>query len=382
MILSPLPFAGEGQGEGNPPFPPMWYHPPHADDPTQTRYPHVPLSDFIITIHWTPRSTKIAVAAVALSLVAGAFAACGGTSNDAELAALRQEVESLKAEQERAANQQSPTAPAPAPPPVPTPTPRKIATPTPKPPPTSTPTPTATPGPRISDYYVVLSRSIPTDKIGVVQFFVNYPDHPLGSNVYETGSWGTTFNDEDFFLDYLLREGTITDWQHRAYFLDNDVKIYLDDIAVAIQKLVQRKGYRWIQSELGISRAGIDETFLPYYDRSPLALEEGFVVIRDGRLETMKTNADGETVRVQVDDVDTDDFLDYLLRQGRITAEQHSDYIRSRELLVSFEDAADAMEFFEWSTNDGISTESLGVDKESVDLIPQGSFSPLFLLRG
>ena len=89
------------------------------------------------------------------------------------------------------------------------------------------------------------------------------------------------------------------------------------------------------------------------------------------------TNADGETVRVQVDDVDTDDFLDYLLRVGRITAEQRNDYDLSQELLVSFEDAADAMEFFEWSTNDGVSLESLGVDKESIDLIRR-ELIPLF----
>ena len=75
--------------------------------------------------------------------------------------------------------------------------------------------------------------------------------------------------------------------------------------------------------------------------------------------------------------MDTDDFLDYLLRQGRITLEQRSNYDVSQELLVSFEDAADAMEFFEWSTNDGVSLESLGVDKESVDIIRR-ELIPLF----
>ena len=123
---------------------------------------------------------------------------------------------------------------------------------------------------------------------------------------------------------------------------------------------MQRKGYRWVESKLGSDfyKGAIDGMVLFYYDKSPLALEEGFVVIRDGSLETLKTNDDGETVRVQVDDVDTDDFLDYLLREGRITLEQRSNYDVSQELLVSFEDAADAMKFFEWSTNDGISTES------------------------
>ena len=196
---------------------------------------------------------------------------------------------------------------------------------------------------------------------------------------YEKGHVAAVFKNEDFFLDYLLREGTIAEWQHRAYYQGHEVKVYLDDIAPAIQKLVQRKGYRWVQGELitGFNKLGIDLRFLSYYDRSPLALEKGFVIIRDGRLETMKTNAGGETVRVQVDDVDTDDFLDYLLRQGRITLEQRSNYDVSQELLVSFEDAADAMEFFEWSTNDGVSLESLGVDKESIDLIRR-ELIPLF----
>ena len=354
----------------------MWYHPPHAADPTQTRHPHVPLSDFIRTIHQTPRSAKIAPAAVALGLVAIALAACGGSSsNDAEVAALRQEVESLKAEQERAANAQSRTAPTPAPPPAPTPTPRKVATPTPTPTPTRTPTPTATPGPRISDYYVRIGRGPTNNTIGTVEFHANYyPERPNG---FEMGGAYADFNDEDFFLDYLLQGGTITQSQHRAYYLGSDIKVYLDDIAPAIQKLLQSRGYRWIESELGFNKITIDVAFLRYFDKSPLALEEGFVVIRDGRLETMKTNAGGETVRVQVDDVDTEDFLDYLLREGRITLEQRSNYDVSQELLVSFEDAADAMEFFEWSTNDGISTESFGVDKESVDIIRK-ELLPLF----
>ena len=312
------------------------------------------------------------MAAVALGVVAGAFAACGGqSSNDAELAALRQEIESLKAEQERAAPVPAPTA---APTPVPTPTPRRVNTPTPVP--TRTPKPTATPGPRISDYYVIIGRGKPNNTIGSVEFFVNYPELTDG---YEFGGLYRDFDDEDFFLGYLLREGTITDWQHRAYYQGHDVKVYLDDIAPAMQRLLQSKGSRWIESKLGLgfTKGAIKKLFLYYYDKSPLALEDGFVVIRDGRLETMKTNADGETVRVQVDDVDTEDFLDYLLRVGRITAEQRNDYDLSQELLVSFEDAADAMEFFEWSTNDGLSLESLGVDKESVDIIRR-ELIPLF----
>ena len=314
---------------------------------------------------WTP---------LILTALALAFAACGGqSSNDAEIAELRREIETLKAERERPAPAPVPTATTP-----PAPTPRPTSTPRPTPAPTRTPEPTATPAPNISDYYVLIGRGPTNNTIGSVEFCANYPQLP---NRFERCGVYADFNDEDLFLDYLLREGVITDWQRRAYYQYSDIKVYLDDIAPAIQKLAQSRGYRWIRDRLGFSKPIIDKRFLAYYDKSPSALEEGFVVIRDGSMETMKTNADGETVRVRIDDVDTDDFLDYLLSVGRISAERRNDYDLSRTLTISFEDAAAALEFFDWSdaTGAGFSPESLGVDSADVDFIRR-ELLPLFSL--
>ena len=246
---------------------------------------------------------------------------------------------------------------------------------TPTPPPTATPTPTATPAPSVADYYVIL-RSKPYNTIGSVQFCVNYPDYPNG---YKICGLYVDFNDKDLFLDYLLKEGTITDWQHRAHYQGNEVKVYLNDIAPAIQNLAQRKGYRWMEDELGFNQFAIDNRFLHHYDKSPSALDDGFVVIQDGRLVTMKTNADGETVRVELDSVDTEDFLDYLYSIGRITAEQRNYYDLSKEMIVSFADAADALDFFDWTdaANDGISIDALGIDETDVDYIRR-ELLPLF----
>ena len=335
------------------------------------------LSDFISKIARSPRSVRIAAVAVALVVAAGAFAACGGqSSNDAEIAELRREIETLKSEQEQPAPVPTATTP-----PTPTPRPTPIPTRTPAPAPTSVPTPTAIPGPRISDYYVILSRSTPDNKIGLVEFCVNYPEDP---NEYYHCGISALSDDEDLFLNYLLREGVIRQSQHRAYYLDHDVEIYLDDIAPAIYNLVQSKGYVWIERELGFNKGTIDHLFLHYHDRSPSEYAssdlDGYVVIRDGVLETVVTNADGQTVRrVRIDDVDTEDFLDYLVSKGRISADQRDDYDFFRELEVTLDDASDAMEFFDWSdsTGAGFSPESLGVDSADIDFIRR-ELLPLF----
>ena len=217
--------------------------------------------------------------------------------------------------------------------------------------------------------------------IGSVLFCADYP----GSKAFYDCGIGAAFHDEDFFINYLFREGVITDRQRSAYYWGEEFEVYLNDFAPAIYKLLQAKGYRWIEDRLGpdFSRYMIDNRFLYYYDKPPSvledSLEDGFVVIRDGNMETVVTNADGETVRVEIDDVDTEDFLDYLLSVGRISAERRDDYDLSQTLTISFEDAADAMEFFDWSdsTGDGFSSESLGVDEVDVDYIRK-ELLPLF----
>ena len=341
------------------------------------------LSDFIRKIEQSPRSTKVAVVASGIAVAAIAFAVftiANQPGRDAREPAPVAKSQSLPAPASAPASAPVPTATTPPPTPTPTPKPTPIPTRTPKPAPTRIPAPTATPGPTVSDYYVSIGSHL-DGTIGSVLFCANYPD----AEAFDDCGIGAAFHDEDFFINYLFREGVITDRQRGAYYRGNEFEVYLNDLAPAIYKLVQAKGYRWIKDRLGqdFNHYTIDDRFLYYYDKPPLALddglEDGFVVMRDGVLETVVTNADGKTVRVEIDGVDAEDFLDYLLSVGRISADQYGDYDLSQTLTISFEDAADAMEFFDWSdsTRDGFSSESLGVDAADVDYIRK-ELLPLF----
>ena len=335
------------------------------------------LSDFIRKIEQSPRSTKVAAG------VAGMFLASSALLLYAYLN--QPEAEAPPEAVARTHAQPAPTATVPAPTPAPTPT-AKINTPTPKPAPTRTPIPTATPGPSIGDYYVLIRRGKPNNTIGTVEFCADYPLLP---GRFERCGIYADFHDEDLFLDYLLSEGTIRPDQHKAYYLGGEIELYLDDIAEPIHKLVKTRGYQWIRANVGFSKPIIDKRFLAYYDEHqplggrPLAAsassdQEGYVVITDGSMETVITNDDGGTSRVKIETVDTEDLLEYLLRQGKITVEQKNSYGETQTLEISLESAADALTFFDWeySSKDGVSIE--GVAEEDIDYIRR-ELLPLFL---
>ena len=338
------------------------------------------LSDLIRKIEQSPRSTKFAIGAGGVFLASSAFFLYTSLNQPGTEAPPSEPI--ARAQSAPAPTSQPvPTATVPAPTPAPTP---KINTPTPKP--TKTPLPTATPGPRISDYYVLIGRGNPNNTIGGIEFFVNYPELTDG---FELGGTYHDFNDEDFFLNYLLNQGTITQEQHRAYYLGSDVKVYLDDIAPAMHDLLRTRGGPWVENRIGFSKAAIDKLFLFYFDDSgseegdslvtSAPGQEGYVVITDGSLETVITNDDGGTTRVQIETVDTEDLLEYLLRQGKITVEQKNRYGETESLEISLESAADAMSFFDWeySSKDGEGFSIEGVDKESIDYIRK-ELLPLF----
>ena len=337
------------------------------------------LSDFIRKIEQSPRSTKVAAGVAGVFLASSALLLYIVFSQPETEAPPPEAVAITRA----LPAQPTPTATVPPPTPAPTPTP-KINTPTPNP--TSTPMPTATPGPSIGDYYVLIKRGDPYDTIGAVEFCANYPSRP---NSFISCGLYAGFDDEDFFLDYLLSEGTITPDQHKAYYLGVNIEVYLDDLAPAIHKLVKTRGYQWIYDRLGFNVFAIDERFLAYYDEHqplggrPLAAsassdQEGYVVITDGSMETVITNDDGGTSRVKIETVDTEDLLEYLLRQGKITVEQKNSYGDTQTLEISLESAADALTFFDWeySSKDGVSIE--GVAEEDIDYIRR-ELLPLFL---
>ena len=336
------------------------------------------LSDFIRKIEQSPRSTKVAAGVAGVFLASSALLLYAYLNQpDAEAPP------EVVARTNALPAQPAPTATVPAPTPAPTPTP-KVNTPTPNP--TRTPIPTATPGPSIGDYYVLIRRGKPNNTIGSVEFCADYPSDP---NSFIVCGLYADFDDEDLFLDYLLSEGTITPEQHKAYYLDVDIEVYLDDIAEAIHNLVKTRGYRWIDDRLGFNARTIDNRFLYYHDEhqplggrslaaSASSDQEGYVVITDGSMETVITNDDGGTSRVKIETVDTEDLLEYLLRQGKITVEQKNSYGETQTLEISLESAADALTFFDWeySSKDGVSIE--GVAEEDIDYIRR-ELLPLFL---
>ena len=104
----------------------------------------------------------------------------------------------------------------------------------------------------------------------------------------------------------------------------------------------------------------------------PPSEQDGYIVIREGSLETVVTDDDGNTTRVRIDTVDAQEFLDYLLSRGKITVEQHDAYGDSRELELSLKDAPDLFDFA--ASDDG---PFVGIDKNDVDYIRR-ELLPLF----
>ena len=239
-----------------------------------------------------------------------------------------------------------------------------------------------TPTPRVSeDYYVILIKT--DDKWGAIDYYADFPS----LNIYgaETGGGSFGFSNQDFFLDYLLKEGTITSEQERSYFRGGEIKVSLDDLSVPVYKLLQAKGYGGMNRDLHLSKDELDDLLLYYFDESLLDADrgssasspsDGYVIIRDGSLETIVTDADGITTRVAIDTVDAEEFLDYLLDQGRITVQQRDEYGRTNSLTLSLRDVKDAADFFDWaySSDEGL---YVGIDRDDVNYI-RDELLPLF----
>ena len=70
--------------------------------------------------------------------------------------------------------------------------------------------------------------------------------------------------------------------------------------------------------------------------------------------------------------MDAEEFLDYLLSQGKITIEQRDAYGEDHELTISLKDAADIFELA--ATEEGL---NVGIDSSDVDFIVD-ELLPLF----
>ena len=245
----------------------------------------------------------------------------------------------------------------------------------------STPAEPAITPTRVSeDYYVILEKKL--NNWGTIEYYADFPS--FNRYAAKTGNIYQDFSNSDFFLNHLLKEGAITLEQKNAYFRDGWTKVSLDDISVAVYKLLQSKGYHGMREDFDLEEGDL-QRLLYYFDESLLessggdntpTSSGGYVVIRDGSLETVVTDDDGNTARVKIDTVDAEEFLDYLLSQGKITVEQHDEYGKTNSVEFSLKDVKDAADFFDWaySSDEGL---NVWIDQENLNYFRE-QFEPIF----
>ena len=276
------------------------------------------------------------------------------------------------------------------------PTPAPVVRRAPTVPPKPTPTPTLT----IDDFYVIINQGPTSNGKGIAALY--YDAHQIESGDGDEAH----FRNEDFFINYLLKQGVITPEQRNAYYTPvsperrnfygrNRVEFF-DEGFVGNTKVPMRPFanavYRLslLQSEEKQFFTEVNKNFIidNYADISAVhadiaarssssgntpSEETGYVVIRDGSIAVSGTSEDGVTTSVSIDTVDTGELLDYLLSQNKITVAQRDEYGRTGELELSL---ADTPDFFDWaiSSDEGI---QVGINEEGIDYI-RNNILPLF----
>ncbi len=327
------------------------------------------LSDLIRKIEDSPGSTKVAVVSLGVAVVAvglAIFAFMNQSDSESEPASPVVRVAA-------APTATSVPSPAPRPTPVPTSTPAPTATPQPTatPLPTETPLPTATATPDVSDYFVVLHAGKDlSDGIGRIEYF--FDNRNVGSG---------PFYEEDFYLEYLMKERVITSEQKDAYFKGEPIqKIPLVSMATATYKLFENDPYH--ANKLRFRDIYI---LFHYADKSAvdsdgggsgfsLAGDGGYVSISDGKISVSAVDADGNTTTVDLEGVGAQELLDYWLSENKITIEQRNAYGETGQLEFSLKDGVDLFDF-DYSSDVEFYT---GMDQEAQDMIIN-EILPLFV---
>ena len=323
------------------------------------------LSDLIRKIEDSPGSTKVAVVASGIAVVAvgvALFTVLNQSDSNPEPA---NPVVRVAA----APTATSVPAPTPRPTPVPTSTPAPTATsrPTATPLPTETPLPTATATPDVSDYFVVLHQSRGDDH-GRISFYAEYP---FRKHKLEGTNFG--FDNEGFYLDYLVKEKVITRKHRDDYFNGNPIqKIPLVSISTATWKLFQNDPYN--SGRLNLSAP---ELLTHYADKSAVGSSSGggggislegdggYVSISDGRISVSAVDADGNATTVDLEGVGAQELLNYWLSENKITIEQRNQYGETGQLEFSLKDGVDLFDL-DYSSDVEFYT---GMDKETQDMI-------------
>ncbi len=331
----------------------------------QERQVRMALSDIVRKIEDSPRSTKVAVVSLGIAVIAvgvAIFAVMDQSDSESEPASPVVRVSA-------APTATSVPSPAPRPTPVPTNTPAPTATPQPTatPLPAETPLPTATATPDVSDYFVILHQGRRLgDGIGAIAFYAEYPFRKKKAE----GSI-TSFHNEDFYLDYLVKERIITPKQKDDYFNGEPIqKISLVAIGTATLKLKENDPYNF-----GRLRIGDPEYILYYADESAvgsssgggISLEgdDGYVRISDGRVSVSAVDGDGNATTVELEGVGAQELLDYWLSENKITIEQRNQYGETGQLEFSLKDGVDLFDFG-YSSDVEFYT---GMDREAQDVI-------------
>ena len=323
------------------------------------------LSDLIRKIEDSPGSTKVAVVASGIAVAAvgvAVFAVLNQSDSNPEPSSPVVRVANA------APTATSVPSPMPRPTPVPTstPAPTAIPQPTATPLPTETPLPTATPD--VSDYFVILhTGKYLRDGFGVITYYASYP---FAKNVRGIVNY---FEEDDFYLEYLSKEGVITSEQKNAYFNGEDIKIPLVPISTAHYKLFQRNPHKENQVSSGL----LNQDYLFHYaDKSAvdsdgggsgfsLAGDGGYVSISDGKITVSAVDADGNATTVDLEGVGAQELLDYWLSENKITIEQRNEYGETGQLEFSLKDGVDLFDF-DYSSDVEFYT---GMDKEAQDMI-------------
>ena len=369
-----------------------------------------------------PTATARAKTAAALTLAALALltlAACASPEPQVIEREVVREVEVVKEVEVQVVVTATPVpqptaAPTPVPTntPLPSPTPetsRAAAAPTPAPiarrAPTAPPKPTPTPTLTIDDFYVIINQGPTSDGKGIAALY--YDAHQI-----ESGNGAEVhFRNEDFFINYLLKQDVITPEQRNAYYtpvsperlddygkrmveffdedFDGNTKVPMRPFANAVYRLSLLQDERGhLQEERVFAESTTKWIIDRYADISAVQAdiaarsssggntppdETGYVVIRDGSIAVSGTSEDGVTTSVSIDTVDTGELLDYLLSQNKITVAQRDEYGRTGELELSL---ADTPDFFDWaiSSDEGI---QVGINEEGIDYI-RNNILPLF----
>ncbi len=222
--------------------------------------------------------------------------------------------------------------------------------------------------PDVSDFFVILHQGHTSgDDLGSIAFYAVYPFGKRKLN-------GTTFvfHNENFYLDYLVKERVITSKQKTDYLNGNPIqKISIVPISTATWKLFENDPYN-----AGKLKLGAQDYLFHYADKSAvgsggsgskISLEGdgGYVSISDGRVSVSAVDGDGNTTTVDLEGVGAQDLLDYWLSENKITIEQSNQYGETGQLEFSLKDGVDLFDF-DYSSDVEFYT---GMDKEAQDMI-------------